>query len=166
MGVLFGNRVEDTKECILLGQDREKKNGKMWLKDARRAEQTLVEYILHNTAKMKRFFWILLIGNIFMWNGCNTLTNTCDTAETQRLVDRRVDSVSVRDSIVVHHVNDTVRVEKWHTQWKERIVMKQDTVYVTKIQKEEKTTPARRVSLREIMLWLIVIVLLILLWRR
>ena len=59
--------------------------------------------------------------------------------EREQHIDWRVDSVSVRDSIVVRQVNDTVRVEKWHTLRKEKQVVKHDTVYV---ETNTQTVPA------------------------
>ena len=71
-------------------------------------------------------------------------------------MDWRVDSVSVRDSIVVRQVNDTVLVEKWHSTWREKELLKVDTVRVEKEQTTPVQTPRRN---GKGSLWLLLVLL-------
>lgn len=50
--------------------------------------------------------------------------------DTLRQVTVRHDSVMVHDSIHVTEKGDTVRIERWHTQYRDRIV--RDTIYQSK----------------------------------
>ena len=50
--------------------------------------------------------------------------------DTLRQVTVRHDSVMVRDSIHVTEKGDTVRIERWHTQWRDR--WRTDTIYQSK----------------------------------
>jgi hypothetical protein len=50
--------------------------------------------------------------------------------DTLRQVTVRHDSVMVRDSIHVSEKGDTVRIERWHTQWRDR--WRTDTIYQSK----------------------------------
>ena len=50
--------------------------------------------------------------------------------DTLRQVTVRHDSVMVHDSIHITEKGDTVRIERWHTQYRDRIV--RDTVYQSK----------------------------------
>ena len=73
--------------------------------------------------------------------------------------------MQVRDSIVIRQVNDTIRVEKWHTQWKEKIVLKHDTVYITQYQEMPKTPSPKRGNLRLGLLMVVGIVVGLWTWR-
>ena len=50
--------------------------------------------------------------------------------DTLRQVTVRHDSVMVRDSIHVSEKGDTIRIERWHTRWRDR--WHTDTVYIAK----------------------------------
>ena len=102
---------------------------------------------------MKKFIWMLLIGSVLLLSACRALSNTCVNNEREQHIDRRVDSVIVRDSIVLKQVNDTVLVEKWHTLWKEKQVVKVDTVYV-----ETHTQTAPVATQNQWRVWVIVLI--------
>ena len=50
--------------------------------------------------------------------------------DTLRISHNTRDSIYVHDSIRVSEKDDTVRIERWHTQWRDRIV--HDTIYQSK----------------------------------
>lgn len=92
--------------------------------------------------------------------------------DTLRQVTVRHDSVMVHDSIHITEKGDTVRIERWHTQWRERIV--RDTIYQSKRDsipypvEVVKEVPAKltwwqqtRLHLANIVLWLLALLAVI-----
>lgn len=92
--------------------------------------------------------------------------------DTLRQVTVRHDSVMVHDSIHVSEKGDTVRIERWHTQYRDRIV--RDTVYQSKHDsipypvEVVKEVPAEltwwqqtRLHLANIVLWLLALLAVI-----
>lgn len=78
----------------------------------------------------------LVVGMMIMLAMC-AMFGSCTTTkyvpvpeyhtDTLRQVTVRHDSVMVRDSIHVSEKGDTVRIERWHTQWRDR--WRHDTIY-------------------------------------
>ena len=75
----------------------------------------------------------LIIAAIF--SGCKTITKTevvekvrIDTAYVTKVLK---DSVWMHDSIHVKEKGDTILIEKWHTQWRDRLQI--DTIYRAKV---------------------------------
>ncbi len=92
--------------------------------------------------------------------------------DTLRQVTVRHDSVMVHDSIHITEKGDTVRIERWHTQYRDRIM--RDTVYQSKRDsipypvEVVKEVPAKltwwqqtRLHLANIVLWLLVLLAVI-----
>lgn len=92
--------------------------------------------------------------------------------DTLRQVTVRHDSVMVHDSIHVTEKGDTVRIERWHTQYRDRIV--RDTIYQSKRDSIPypveviKEVPAKltwwqqtRLHLANIVLWLLLLLAVI-----
>jgi hypothetical protein len=92
--------------------------------------------------------------------------------DTLRQVTVRHDSVMVHDSIHVSEKGDTVRIERWHTQYRDRIV--RDTIYQSKRDSIPypvdvvKEVPAKltwwqqaRLHLANIVLWLLALLAVI-----
>ena len=50
--------------------------------------------------------------------------------DTLRLIHNIQDSIYVHDSIMVQQKGDTLTIDRWHTQWRERII--RDTIYQSK----------------------------------
>ena len=75
-----------------------------------------------------------MVVALLMLSGCTTtkyvpvIEHTTDTL-VQRVVER--DSIHVHDSIRVSEKGDTVKIERWHTQYRDR--WHHDSVYVSKI---------------------------------
>ena len=75
-----------------------------------------------------------MVVALLMLSGCTTtkyvpvIEHTTDTL-VQRVVER--DSIHVHDSIRVTEKGDTVTIERWHTQYRDR--WHHDSVYVSKI---------------------------------
>jgi hypothetical protein len=84
-------------------------------------------------------FLTLIVGMALMLAMC-AMFGSCTTTkyvpvpeyhtDTLRQVTVRHDSVMVRDSIHVSEKGDTVRIERWHTQWRDR--WHTDTIYQSK----------------------------------
>ena len=92
--------------------------------------------------------------------------------DTLRQVTVRHDSVMVHDSIHVSEKGDTVRIERWHTQWRDR--WRTDTIYQSKRDsipypvEVVKEVPAQltwwqqtRLHLANIVLWLLALLAVI-----
>jgi hypothetical protein len=110
-----------------------------------------------------------------LFSGCTTtkyVTVPEYHTDTLRQVTVRHDSVMVHDSIHVSEKGDTVRIERWHTQYRDRIV--RDTVYQSKHDsipypvEVVKEVPAKltwwqqtRLHLANIVLWLLALLAVI-----
>jgi hypothetical protein len=110
-----------------------------------------------------------------LFSGCTTtkyVTVPEYHTDTLRQVTVRHDSVMVHDSIHVSEKGDTVRIERWHTQYRDRIV--RDTVYQSKHDsipypvEVVKEVPANltwwqqtRLHLANIVLWLLALLAVI-----
>ena len=78
-----------------------------------------------------KFVWFLVA--VVVLSGCTTtryipvIEHTTDTL-VQRVVER--DSIHVHDSIRVTEKGDTVTIERWHTQFRDR--WQHDSIYIAK----------------------------------
>jgi len=78
-----------------------------------------------------KFVWFLVA--VVVLSSCTTtryipvIEHTTDTL-VQRVVER--DSIHVHDSIRVSEKGDTVKIERWHTQYRDR--WQHDSVYIAK----------------------------------
>lgn len=110
-----------------------------------------------------------------LFSGCTTtkyVTVPEYHTDTLRQVTVRHDSVMVHDSIHVSEKGDTVRIERWHTQYRDR--WRTDTVYQSKTDsipypvEVVKEVPAQltwwqqtRLHLANIVLWLLALLAVI-----
>jgi hypothetical protein len=110
-----------------------------------------------------------------LFSGCTTtkyVTVPEYHTDTLRQVTVRHDSVMVHDSIHVSEKGDTVRIERWHTQYRDR--WRTDTIYQSKRDSIPypveviKEVPAQltwwqqtRLHLANIVLWLLVVLAVI-----
>ena len=115
-----------------------------------------------------------------LFSGCTTtkyVTVPEYHTDTLRQVTVRHDSVMVHDSIHVSEKGDTVRIERWHTQYRDRIV--RDTIYQSKRDsipypvEVVKEVPAKltwwqqtRLHLANIVLWLLALLAVIYVGKR
>lgn len=80
---------------------------------------------------------VFIVAVVFMvsLSGCATQTKVVEVEkvrnDTAYIVKLQKDSVWLHDSIHVREKGDTLLIEKWHTQWRERI--KTDTLYKSKV---------------------------------
>ena len=78
--------------------------------------------------------WICVIAScLFFCTGCTTTKYVAvPEYHTDTLIQTKVlkDSVWLHDSTYIHDKGDTVLVEKWHTEYKEKLV--HDTLYLSK----------------------------------
>lgn len=112
---------------------------------------------------------IMMIMVALLLAGCgSTKYVTVDEqhTDTLRQVTVRYDSVMVHDSIHITEKGDTVKIERWHTQWRDR--WHTDTIYQSRRDsvpypvEVEKEVPAEltwwqqtRLHLANILLWLL-----------
>ena len=110
-----------------------------------------------------------------LFSGCTTtkyVTVPEYHTDTLRQVTVRHDSVMVHDSIHITEKGDTIKIERWHTQYRDRIV--RDTIYQSKTDsipypvEVVKEVPAKltwwqqtRLHLANIVLWLLLIACII-----
>lgn len=79
-----------------------------------------------------KFVWFLLVAVVVL-SGCTTtryipvIEHATDTL-VQRVVER--DSIHVHDSIRVWEKGDTITIDRWHTQYRDR--WHHDSIYIAK----------------------------------
>ena len=123
---------------------------------------------------------IAAAGLLVMMGSC-TITREVEVVRTDTLIVKDVqrDSVYIEkerhDSVYIHQRGDTVLVEKWHTEWRDRWRdrEKHDTLYISKrdtirqtitktdvIRKEKELTWGQkiRLSLGNLCLWVLLII--------
>ena len=61
---------------------------------------------------------------------CRTLQTASDTTALHTASTARRDSIYLHDSVFVRIRADTVYLEKWHTRWRDREIVRTDTVHV------------------------------------
>lgn len=112
---------------------------------------------------------IMMIMAALLLAGCGStkyVTVTEHHTDTLRQVTVRYDSVMVHDSIHITEKGDTVKIERWHTQWRDR--WHTDTIYQSRRDSVPypvevvKEVPAQltwwqqtRLHLANILLWLL-----------
>jgi len=104
------------------------------------------------------YFLLALLIVLFFLTSCSPKTIYVPVVHTEYITSTdtfvKIDSVSVKDSIYVTQKGDTVRIEKWHVQyrdlWREKIVrdtiMRTDTISVP-YPVEKKLTMTERVDI-------------------
>lgn len=93
------------------------------------------------------FFAIFCQACLFVFSSCRSLQpQTIQTSHKDSIiVQTRIDSVQVmvRDSVYVREKGDTVFVDRWHTQFRDRVKLQVDTIYKADIQHEERVAYVR-----------------------
>lgn len=103
---------------------------------------------------MKKLKLILCIVGAIVLTGCKSVEVvevervTTDTLYLSKLVH---DSVIVLDSVVLREKGDTVWFEKWHTQWRERIV--HDTVHHHRVDSVPVPYPVEKLVEKQLTWW-------------
>jgi hypothetical protein len=127
--------------------------------------------------QLASYLVMIFIGLLLcaLFSGCTT-TKYVPVIEhhtdTVRVVKVQHDSLVLKDSVYIHDKGDTVLIEKWHTQYRDRIV--RDTVYQSKHDsipypvEVVKEVPAKltwwqqtRLHLANIVLWLLALLAVI-----
>ncbi len=94
---------------------------------------------------MKRYLLLLSLLGVLLSSCCTSESLVTKDIEyiTQWFHER--DTVHVTDSVLIYAQGDTVYRDRWRTEWRERIVIKGDTIYldkeVEKVVVEEKVPP-------------------------
>lgn len=89
---------------------------------------------------MKRLLFIVGLIGCLCLIGCKTKERIIEVVRTDTLYQSKVqrDSVYIEkekhDSVYIHQKGDTVLIEKWHTEWRDRWRNreKHDTLYISK----------------------------------
>ena len=92
--------------------------------------------------KLSQFFLssknIVFLGFILALTACKTVQTATDTNQNHSANQVQRDSIYLHDSIFVRIRADTVYLEKWHTRWKEKEIVRTDTVQVENIKVKTK----------------------------
>ena len=92
--------------------------------------------------KLSQFFLssknIVFLGFILALTACKTVQTATDTNQNHIANQVQRDSIYLHDSIFVRIRADTVYLEKWHTRWKEKEIVRTDTVQVENIKVKTK----------------------------
>ena len=89
---------------------------------------------------MKRLVIVMFLVGCIGLVGCRTQERVVEVVRTDTLIQTKVqrDSVYIEkekhDSVYIHQKGDTLLIEKWHTEWRDRWREreKHDTLYVAK----------------------------------
>ena len=127
---------------------------------------------------MKRLVFVMGLVGCLGLVGCRTQERVVEVVRTDTLIQTKVqrDSVYIEkemhDSVYIHQKGDTLLIEKWHTEWRDRwrerekhdtlYVAKHDTVRVKEVvtkQNGEKIGWWQRVRMAvgDLVLWLVVL---------
>ena len=127
---------------------------------------------------MKRLVFVMGLVGCLGFVGCRTQERVVEVVRTDTLIQTKVqrDSVYIEkemhDSVYIHQKGDTLLIEKWHTEWRDRwrerekhdtlYVAKHDTVRVKEVvtkQNGEKIGWWQRVRMAvgDLVLWLVVL---------
>ena len=115
--------------------------------------------------------WICVLLMIALWLTSCTTTKVVTVekvkTDTTYITKQQRDSIWLHDSIHVTERGDTVRIERWHTKWRDRLRV--DTIYRAKTDSipvpywKIKEVPAPLSWWQRVRLWLGNVVLLVLL---
>ena len=131
------------------------------------------------------FFLLFMVLFVLLLSACHTNERVVEVVRTDTLIQTKVqrDSVYIEkekhDSVFIHQRGDTVLIEKWHTEWRDRWRdrEKHDTLYISKrdtirqtitktdvIRKEKELTWGQkiRLSIGNICLWVLLIIAVVL----
>ena len=86
------------------------------------------------------FLVLFMVLFVLLLSACHTNERVVEVVRTDTLIVQKVqrDSVYIEkekhDSVFIHQRGDTVLIEKWHTEWRDRWREreKHDTIYVSK----------------------------------
>ena len=88
--------------------------------------------------------WLAYVTLVWAMVGCKSIEYVPvieHRTDTVIKTHQRLDSIYVHDSTYIHERGDTVWVERWHTRWRDRLLL--DTIYVA----VHDTIPALPVAL-------------------
>jgi hypothetical protein len=132
---------------------------------------------------MKRLVVVMGLLGCMGLVGCRTQERVVEVVRTDTLIQTKVqrDSVYIEkekhDSVYIHQKGDTLLIEKWHTEWRDRwrdrekhdtlYVAKHDTIQQTLTKTDVKEKPLSywqrvRMTVGDLALWLLAIFLLFL----
>lgn len=105
--------------------------------------------------------WYCFLGIViamllsFLFTGCKTHTQIVEVekvrTDTTYIVKQQKDSVWLHDSVYVKEKGDTLLIEKWHTQWRERIRI--DTLYQSKTDSIPVPYPVEKLVEKKLSWW-------------
>ena len=127
---------------------------------------------------MKRLVFVMCLVGCMGFVGCRTQERVVEVVRTDTLIQTKVqrDSVYIEkekhDSVYIHQKSDTLLIEKWHTEWRDRwrdrekhdtlYVAKHDTIQQTLTKTDVKEKPLSywqrvRMTVGDLALWLLAI---------
>ena len=74
--------------------------------------------------------WIAYVALVWAMVGCKSIEYVPvieHRTDTVIKTHQRLDSIYVHDSTYIHERGDTVWIERWHTRWRDRLLL--DTIY-------------------------------------
>lgn len=73
---------------------------------------------------------IAILLSVLSLTACRTLQTASDTTALHTASTASRDSIYLHDSVFVRIRADTVYLEKWHTRWRDREIVRTDTIHV------------------------------------
>ena len=98
-----------------------------------------------------RMCWYMFIGIVVLlflgalFSGCQTIRYVpVETVRTDTLYQKVLqrDSIHIHDSVTIREKGDTVMIEHWRTQWRDRVL--RDTVYRSRTDSVQVPYPVER----------------------
>ena len=92
---------------------------------------------------MRRFISISLTLTVILLSAvlltaCKSVQTTANSTTDHITAQLQRDSIYLHDSIFVRIRADTVYLEKWHTKWREKEIIRTDTIQIESIKVETK----------------------------
>src|SRR5574344_379173 len=119
----------------------------------------------------KQIIILSLFAALLFTSGCSPRILVRDVVRDSLIVRTKVDSVYLyeKDSIVIKQKGDTVFFERWSIRYKDNLIKKKDTTYITKVEVNEVAVPAQlnwwqRWQIRSFW-WLFGVVAIVVVWQ-
>lgn len=104
-----------------------------------------------NSGSALRMCWYCFIGIVIvlflsaLFSGCKSIQYVpVETVHTDTLYQKVVqrDSIHIHDSVTIREKGDTVMIEHWRTQWRDRLL--RDTIYRSRVDSVQVPYPVEK----------------------
>lgn len=104
-----------------------------------------------NSGSALKMCWYCFIGMIItlllgaLFSGCSSIRYVpVETVHTDTLYQKVVqrDSIHIHDSVIIREKGDTVMIEHWRTQWRDRLL--RDTIYRSRVDSVQVPYPVEK----------------------